>query len=102
MDTTLQRRRTNLIRDIASRYQVATYPGRDRPAEILISRTDFASFRRAVLTDPRGDAVSRGYYLGLGGELLIRAVPDWLLSARDISRARVRARVRRALRLVTR
>lgn len=102
MDTTMRRRREHLIRDIAIRYGVTAHVGRDDRPEILLADDDYTRLRAAVMNDDRGDALSRGYYLGLGGELDVHRVPAWALDTRRVARARRHAHFRRFMRRLTR
>lgn len=101
MDAIMRQRRDDLIREIGYRYRITAFPGRQDRAEIVLPQQDHDRLMAAIWNDPRGDALSRGYYLGLGGELEVRAAPAWTFDARCIARARRRARLRRSLRRLT-
>jgi hypothetical protein len=102
MDTTMRQRRAALIHDMGVRFRITAFPGRvDRP-EIVLPQQDYDRLMTAIWKDPWGSALSRGYYLGLGGELEVRAAPAWTFDPALIARARRSARLRRALRHLTR
>ena len=77
MDALLARRRAALIDEVRSRYGVTLYPDPRREHIVRLTESDYAWLIDAVAHDRRIDAVGRGYYLGLGGELTLVRVADW-------------------------
>lgn len=87
----IARRRALLIDDVARRYGVTLYQHPREASVAVVSATDYEVLRSCVTNDRGLDAVGRGYYSYLGGELDVIVAPDWTcdLSVVALLRARV-------------
>ncbi|KAA9133749.1 hypothetical protein [Microbacterium caowuchunii] len=99
---TIRERRARLVQDIALRYGVPMYPDPRRLNVVNVARSDYDYLVDAIATDPRLDALGRGYYTGLGGALDVRPVPNWTCDPVSVSLARGYAHARRLSRALTR
>lgn len=88
---TLGERRERLIRAISVHYGVTVYPHPRRAHMVVVSETDYHLLTDAVMSDPLLNAVGRGYYSWLGGELAVVTAPDWTCDPRAVALARTRA-----------
>lgn len=57
---------------------------------IRVSKSDYETFVHAVMNDRTIDAIGRGYYLGLGGELVLVTSPDWTFNPLKVAQLRLR------------
>lgn len=87
----LRSRRAVLVDEVAARYGVTLYPDPRREHIVRLSESDHAWLAAAVEHDRRLDAVGRGYYSGLGGELTLVPAPDWTCDPVAVSLARLYA-----------
>lgn len=90
----LELRRARLADEVALRYGVRLHPHPRRSDVAVLSRSDYAALADAVMHDPYIDALGRGYYLGLGGELVLQSAPDWACDPDAIVQARALAALR--------
>lgn len=73
----IAQRREALAREVSARYGVTLHAHPRRPGVVVVSETDAELLHDAVTRDRGIDAVGRGYYLYLGGELDVVTAPDW-------------------------
>lgn len=85
----LAERRDRLAADLSSRYGVATYVRGEE--DILLTHSDYKRALDAVWRDRSIDAIGRGYYLGLGGDVNLVPVADWTCDPLSVSTARLLA-----------
>jgi hypothetical protein len=98
MDDSLRSRRDDLMRKMHAYFGVhPTRGGGGRPT-ILLPAGEHARYVSDVFTERNSTPISRGYFLGLGGEVQIIGVPEWTLDPARIARLRFIAATRRRLR----
>ncbi|WP_448389790.1 hypothetical protein [Microbacterium aurum] len=90
-ERSIAERRSSLIRAISVHYGVAVYPHPRWPRAVVVSESDYRLLTDAVMSDPLLNAVGRGYYSWLGGELAVVTAPDWTCDPRAVALARTRA-----------
>lgn len=103
----IARRRALLVRDVEERYGVALHQHPRKASVVVVSATDYDELRACVTNDSGLDAVGRGYYSYLGGELDVNVAPDWTCDPLALSWLRLRVSlldrpIRRLLRALTR
>lgn len=84
------KRRARLIHDAATRYGVTLHPHPRHDDVVVISRVEHDAYEHAVLHDPQLNAIGRGYYLYLGGELRPYVVPVWMTDPLALALLRLR------------
>lgn len=94
----LDERRARLVDEVAERYGVRLHLHPRRPHVAVVSQSDYELLVSQVMEDRRIDALGRGYYLGLGGELTLQSAPDWTCDADAIVQARLVGSLRQAVR----
>lgn len=89
LHASLPERRARLIRHLHYRYDVTVYPHPRLPHVVVVSESDAVMLRYRIGGDRTLDAVGRGYYSWLGGELTVQVAPDWACDATRLALARL-------------
>lgn len=89
-ESLLSRRRSVLLDEIERRYGVTMHADPRAEHIIRVSKSDYETFVNAVMNDRKIDAIGRGYYLGLGGELDLVTSPDWTFDPLSVALLRLR------------
>lgn len=91
LHASIAERRARLIRHLHARYGVTVHPHPRLAHVVVVSRSDYATLEDLVTHDRLLDAVGRGYYGWLGGELSVIVAPDWSCNPTSVALARLYA-----------